>query len=328
MKKDLVKTVKIISSFLVLSMGLSGCTLPDSSVSEPQVEVHFADEIEPPTLLGQYPVEPQEDEFLDEVPEYISDRGIILRGPLRDPKSPKLITFHTDTKGNGIWIDDYTCDCDLAIAGSDQEFTDFCDRFSAFDDPYYFSHWEFDYQTEYNSCIYSVQYGRDASQTYYGQVFRSCFYGGGVSGGTVYMDGDPGISVEIFYDPSGKYMLLLNNTYIGEVMDDFILTFLEPEMVKLDIIPAGSEYVISVEDPEAIGEFVGAMHDLCVLETEGETPDPDTAEEQLTFSFTDVNGYVNDYTIAGEYLIHGEDVYRVENPEKLGRLTDLFEKLR
>ena len=125
MKKDLVKTVKIISSFLVLSMGLSGCTLPDSSVSEPQVEVHFADEIEPPTLLGQYPVEPQEDEFLDEVPEYISDRGIILRGPLRDPESPKLITFHTDTNGNGIWISDYTCDCDLAIAGSDQEFTDF-----------------------------------------------------------------------------------------------------------------------------------------------------------------------------------------------------------
>ena len=319
MKNDPFKTAKIISSVLVLAMGLSGCTFsPDSSVPEPQVEVHFADEIEPPSLLGQYPVEPQEDEFLDEVPEYISDRGIILRGPFSDHFS------RTDTTGNGIWISDYTCDCNLEITGSDQEFMDFCERFSSFDDPYYYSF----KGNDYYSCVFGVQYGRDASHTYYGQVFRSCFYGGGVSGGTVYMDGDPGISVEIFYDPSGKYMLLLNNTYVGEVMDDFILTFLEPEMVKLDIIPAGSEYVISVEDPEAIGEFVGAMHDLCVLETKGETPDPDTAEEQLTFSFTDVNGYVNDYTIAGEYLIHGEDVYRVENPEKLGRLTDLFEKLR
>ena len=49
------------------------------------------------------------------------------------------------------------------------------------------------------------------------------------------------------------------------------------------------------------------------------------AENQTALTFTDVNGYVNEYIIIGEYLIHGEDVYHITNPDELEKLNTLVE---
>jgi hypothetical protein len=42
-------------------------------------------------------------------------------------------------------------------------------------------------------------------------------------------------------------------------------------------------------------------------------------------SFTNENGKINDYKIVGEYLIHRDDVYHIENREALDELEKMLE---
>ena len=54
----------------------------------------------------------------------------------------------------------------------------------------------------------------------------------------------------------------------------------------------------------------------------------DSPDEITINTLTDENGYTNEYTIVGIYLIHGEDVYRIDNPERLDELETLFDSAK
>ena len=68
------------------------------------------------------------------------------------------------------------------------------------------------------------------------------------------------------------------------------------------------------------------IHDLRLEEVEEDRSELAMAENYTVLSFTDENGYTNEYTIVGIYLIHGEDVYRIDNPERLDELETLFDR--
>ncbi len=311
MKKDLVKTVKIISSFLVLTMGLSGCTLPESSVSEPQVEVHFADEIEPPTLLGQYPVEPQEDEFLDEVPEYISNRGVILMGGYQQGASA---LFRKSPDGNLELARNYYNNCNLRVESSFEELVAFSEHFSDFGTPMYDEDGTF---ASFSRPKYAFA------------IYRSDIYS---MTELVQTLGDPMFELfPAFYDPSGKFIFVWETGFTyDDVMLPVLLKFLEPEMteVKYERNGLGDGVEAIVTAPEDIDAFLDVMHSLELsLETEDHSVLA-MAENRDVLTFTDINGKVNYYIFIGNYLIHGEDVYWIENSEKLDELEMLFDSAK
>ena len=88
----------------------------------------------------------------------------------------------------------------------------------------------------------------------------------------------------------------------------------------------GNEIEYHSDDSGEVRAFVDAIHELRLTEVEEARPELAMAENYTVLSFTDENGYTNEYTIVGIYLIHGEDVYRIDNPERLDELETLFDR--
>lgn len=255
------------------------------------------------------------------IPEDVSNRGIILRGIL-DDSDPRFI-FRYSVNGTYNWIDDYTCGCNLTVSSSDEEFMDYCDSFSGFDDPFYA---ELN-GNSYYTCDFRVPYkpvNVVEDRIFEIQFFRSGIYGRDVSNGEVMIDADTGIKAPVFYDPTGKYIMMLNPSYRGNMMDDFMLAFLEPEMVKLEISTLG-ESGYSTEEPEEIRNAKDCMHLLELSKVDEEMPELAMAENQTTITFTDVNGNVNDYVVVGEYLVSRDIIYHIENRNVLDDLMAIAE---
>ena len=123
----------------------------------------------------------------------------------------------------------------------------------------------------------------------------------------------------LYFDPTGKYIL---DTACYGIPDEVLIKFLEPEMTEVrytpDYLGAGEEVVVT--ESEDIEKVLDIMHSLEVRLEKDEHPELAMAEYQSILSFTDINGNVNDYKIIGAYLIHGDDVYFVENNDKLDEL--------
>ena len=236
--------------------------------------------------------------FSDSIPEYIANRGIILRGPVEYYNG--VPGYRCGLSGLGIWAEDYVCDCNIHVYSSDEEFHSFCESFTEYDDPFY-------PDTKHGSdytCVYGIDRGAC-------QIFRTGMYTDDLSNGSIYMDGDPGYPAPVLYDPTGKYILLLNVGY-NESLEDFLLEFLEPEMVKVEVSALTEEGYEST-DADEIEKEVDYFHSLELEEVEEEMPELAMAENQTMYSFTDVNGYTNDYTIIGSYLVHGDKIYHILN---------------
>ncbi len=257
---------------------------------------------------------------LDEVPEHIVNRGIILLGSDYEFAGGRLYG-RNDTEGERLWIDGYTCDCNLKVESSDEEFHEYCDRFSEFGEIRYTD----DGYGEV--CIVRIPYYAypDVSEWEI-DITRSCTYPfNAAEGGMWEPAGDAFCLVPIYYDPSGKYIFVIGNSNLDS---EYFLYCLEPCMTSVDIYSSDSDNIIEYHSDDAgeVRAFVDVIHDLRLEEVEEDRSELAMAENYTVLSFTDENGYTNEYTIVGIYLIHGEDVYRIDNPERLDELETLFDR--
>ena len=258
-----------------------------------------------------------------EIPEDVSNRGIILRGVLDESDIHRDYYYRYSLNGTYCWIDDYACDCNLIVDSSDEEFMDYCNSFSGFDDPFFAEA----SGNSYFTCFFRVAYkpvNVAEEREFEIQFFRSGLYARDVSEGEVMVDGYTGVKAPVFYDPSGKFIMMLNPSYRGNAMDDFMLAFLEPKMVKLEISTLNASGYLT-EDSEEIRKAVDCMHQLELSKVEEEMQELAMAENQTYFSFTDVNGYVNDYVIVGEYLVSKDIIYHIDNRNALDDLMAIAE---
>lgn len=256
-------------------------------------------------------------EYLEEVPEYISERGVILLGgSLLQEVGP---SFRHSPDGGNDFSDGYVTDCNLSIESSYEDLVEFCERFSDFSAPVY------DEDGTYATFTRSNPY-------YSFTIYRSCtFREEDLSVGGIYFDGGDGAYGihPTFFDPTGRYIFHWEvGLTTDEVMLPILLRFLEPDMTEVkyaaDHFGDGEEVIITA--PEDIEGILDLMHSLeLVLETEDRS-ELAMAENRDAITFTDINGNVNEYIFVGNSLIHGEDVYRIDNPERLDELETLFDR--
>ena len=255
-----------------------------------------------------------------EVPEHIANRGIILLGTDYDFTGGRLHSRY-DTKEEWLWVHGYTCDCDLKVESSDEEFHEFCNRFSEFGEIRYTD----DGYGEV--CIVRIPYyAYPDVREWEIDITRSCTYPFNASEGGMWVTEEASCLVPIYYDPSGKYIFVIGNSTLDS---EYFLYCLEPCMTSVDIYSSdsGNEIEYHSDDAEDVRVFVDAIHELRLTKVEDDRSELAMAENYILLSFTDVNGYTNDYTIVGRYLIHGEDVYYVDNPDELQVLNGFVETL-
>ena len=69
----------------------------------------------------------------EDIPDSVSDRGIILRGPVYDPDSDVTYkSYRQSPSGTAVWFWEYVCDRNLLVESSDSEFREYCEGFSEF----------------------------------------------------------------------------------------------------------------------------------------------------------------------------------------------------
>ena len=257
-------------------------------------------------------------EYLEEVPEYISDRGVILLGgSFLQEVGP---SFRHSPDGGMDFTDGYVTDCNLSIESSYEDLVDFCERFSDFSAPVYDED-----GTSASFIIPNLHYN------YCFTIYRSCtFREEDLSVGGIYFDGGDGAYGihPTFYDPTGRFIFHWEvGITTDEVMLPILLRFLEPEMTEVKYEPDrfGDGEAVIITAPEDISGVLDVMHALeLTLETEDRS-ELAMAENQSALTFTDINGYVNEYIIIGDYMIHGEDVYFINNPDELEKLNGLVD---
>ena len=266
----------------------------------------------------QKDVQPQIRIVLEEVPENISNRGVILLG--KDKGEPHRADPDPDIP-NEPWYERYTADCNLSVESTDSELEEFVKKI--------------DENASFSSQKGGGEYGyikkskKSGSPEYLFYIHPTYTYKGDVSQGYVmyYMEEGMSCGTEVFYDPSGKY-LMDTALWAYEIPDDIFIQFLEPEMVEVkynpDFLGNGEDVVLT--ETEDIEKVLDLMHSLELKLEKEDCSVLAMAEYQSVISFTDINGNVNDYKIIGAYLIHGDDVYFVENSDKLKNLEETIKK--
>lgn len=259
----------------------------------------------------------------EEVPDSVSDRGIILRGPVYDPDSDVTYrSYRQSPSGTAVWFWEYVCDRNLLVESTDSEFREYCEGFSEFGE---LSFGDDNGVSDYG-CTVRIPYIRGVN-TYYScfRVFRTCLYPEECSEGGIWKDAGDGAFSKwwIYFDPTGRYLLLDDS---GPEPDDFMLAFLEPQMISVDITGSQpGEEAVHLTDSGDVKKYVDAMHELEVMMVDEDRSELAMAENYTVLSFTDENGKINDYKIVGEYLIHHDDVYHIENREALDELEKMLE---
>ena len=295
----------IIGSILLFCM--VGCNEPDTSVSSVDVD----DDI--PVITHTQEQQPAVRIVLDEVPEYISNRGVILRGKNND----NTHRHDVDSDISAPWYERYLADCNLSVESSEEEIKAFVKKIDE----------DATFPTGYDGstvgCVEKRK--RSGSPEYIFRIHQTYKYKEDCSKGYVmyYVDDGMSCGTPVFFDPSGKYLL---DTALWDIPDDILIKFLEPEMTEIkytpDFLGAGEE--TTVTKSEDIEKVLDIMHSLEVRLEKEEHPELDMAEYQSMIRFTDVNGNVNEYIIIGAYLIHGENTYYVENSDKLKELETIL----
>ena len=239
------------------------------------------------------------------VPDYLSERGIIFRGPLNVVNSK--CSYRCCTYGTDDWRVDYVSSQSLKVESTDEEFEEFCSRFSFISEP--------DFRRFNGMHDYAVDF-RGEKYNNFG-ILRTCLYTGDISEGYSYVEGDPGYSIPIYIDPTGKYILSESSNI--EIDDDTLLEFLEPMMTEMILTYPelyGAQRMLS-DDPETVKLFVGGLHELeCTLTEEDAskyTDDP----LMNRIEFTDENGKSHIYFFNKIVLVDGDKVYDISSSDTL-----------
>jgi len=298
------KTV-IIPIMCILTTFLVGCNEPENAGGN-QGNNNY--------VVQSNKEQPAISTVLEEVPENISNRGVILLGKdngefHRADPDPDIPSYP--------WYERYTADCNLSIESTESELEEFVKNI---DETATFS--THNGGGEYG---YIKQYERNGYPKYLFYIEQTYKLKGDFSGGYTmyYMEEGMSCGTPVFYDPSGKFLLDCA-LWESEIPDDILIQFLEPEMIEVkynpDFLGMGEDKILT--ETKDIEKVLDIMHTLEVRLEKDDHSELAMAEYQSILSFTDVNGNINDYTIIGAYLIHGDDIYYVENSDKLDELKN------
>ena len=248
--------------------------------------------------------------ILEEVPDYISNRGVILRG--KEGEHGRM-----DVESANPWYERYLADCNLSIESTDEELQEFVKNIN--------EKATFPYT---GKCIAGCisEYKKSGSPEYIYNIFKTPFVEDVSNGYRMhYFEEGMSCGAEVFYDPSGKYLL---DTSCWGVNDEVVLKFLEPIMTEVkynpDFLGMGEDVILT--EAEDIEEVLDIMHSLELTLVKEDRSELAMAEYQSIVIFTDENGNINEYKIIGAYIVHGEEIYYVENNEKLKEFDNLLIK--
>ena len=285
-----MKKIKVILS-AVLFVALSGlCSCND----KPQETV-----TQQPQPGHQPAVETTAKTIENEVPDYIANRGIIIRG--EKVEQDRGYYFKSPEKG-GAWYYDYVCDCNLSIDTTEEEFAAFLERFSFFDDsPHYIDKDNYSLSRNNGNGVNSYT----SFQIVWSSTFRE-----DLSDGGIYFGGDPGHGEPAFYDAEGKYVIFSEMN----IPDEVLLVFLEPVMVEVSIETSDNEKEFSSKESETISACIDAMHNLRATKVSMDKEGVLTDSDYILVSFMTQKGMVHDYYVVNDqYLVYGDTVYELSN---------------
>ena len=265
--------------------------------------------------ISDYENEDTRKNVLTEVPDYIANRGIILRGDeYRESGQSYRGTTHDDSR----WYKEYVTDCNLRIDSSDDDFEAFVRRFG---DEVGFPMSEPGYPAYYSG---TVVYERNRSNVLSLTIYRTKYFLWDCTDGEYTMPGTQGYSSPIFFDPSGRYVL--NMTNLRSDRDDILLKFLEPVMTSVEVTRPGQtqpDIANEMINPEVIGSFTDAMHELWANERKDVASTILESDDVTKISFTTEGGLVHDYYfVDGKYIVYNDTVYSVRKTDSLKKLLD------
>lgn len=289
----------------------------DESARESYAAAHDPDaQQETQSLLPDVPFDPEDtrSDVLTTVPDYIANRGIVLRGDeYRESGQSWRGTTHDDSQ----WCTDYVTDCNLRIEGSDEEFTDFVESLAEYVSFYGGGN---GYPVNYCAMVRYEGHPEDARNT---EIYRSEYIRWDCRGGQ-YVPSGYGVPAWLFYDPSGRYIFEMDYAY--PYSEEVLLRFLEPHMTRVEVTRPGQTVPESATEggnPEVIDSFIDAMHEF-YANIRNEDPEEILAMDDVTkISFTTDTGIVHDYYfVDGRYIVHNDEVYAVRRCEALQSLLD------
>jgi hypothetical protein len=320
MKKFSGKIKKFVIALLIFALVLVGgvyliaeLTWFHGSLINPDGHGVTGDDHVNPTITPR----PDTRVFEDEIPENIANRGIILLGTDYEPEYRTDNDSRYDPEGKRLWFNKYLCDCNLKIETTPEDLYEYCNGFSGFGEVFFK-----DYGSGEVGGINVPDTRLPDTHYWHIAVYRTCISNEDCSDGYFLYDGDPSYGLPVFFDPTGRFILEVHNSSLP---DEVYLSFLEPRMISLDVRPAPCDELepFHSENTQVIQLYVDAIHELRLTTSDADRTTLAMAENFTVFSFLDENGYKNDYTIVGEYLISGENVYHIENRDGLDALLAL-----
>lgn len=282
---------RVIISLLLIGLLLTGCTNTGIQTNN---NIQINNNIqENNNINSNNNVASKEIIVLDEVPDYISDRGIILRGA-EDKYGLRL-----DVETTSLWYERYTTDCNLSVESTDEEFQEFVKNIN--------EKATFNYDRDGNIYAHIEERLKSGSPQYYYYIYKTSDFKGDLSSGNTMYYFEEGMSCDtpIFYDASGKYLL---DTACYDISEDVVLKFLEPVMTEVSLNSNTSS------DEAVIQSYIHAIHALEVSLTDKKPEDVLNEDDVLTVTFTSKEGKVFSYYFPNEeYLIYNEEVYEIDN---------------
>lgn len=264
-----------------------------------------------------------QDSLVSEVPDssLMPSFGVIIRG-----------LYYPADKNPDNWANAYTARCNLSIDGTTEEMSERADKVAAkynFDVVYSRIEKDFKdgkevYKTipvshdelnkEYIDCAY-LKCLDDPNVHNDVQIYRSSRLTGDYSKGYIRISGDPGISLPIYYDYSGRYML-----YTYRNFNDCMRDFMEPCFTKitLRVNEDGQTNEFSSTESEIITEYLDAFHALYATMLEDDTANFDESCSVLDIVFTSSEGVDYVYSFdENDILYHDSKAYSLTDEDAL-----------
>ena len=262
------------------------------------------------SISDPYAVKAPEREVLDEVPDYIANRGVVLRGRINDDDPGNVYresATGVQSMWGPVWWGDYICDCNLSVETDSHDLMKFCRAFyEGGEDPF-----KYNFRGEELFSTYIFDNGHNFS------IFRTCLVNDDFRGGAVFIQDDPGVYEPVFYEPGGRFVM---QEAAGSVScdEEYLIEFLEPEMVLLKVTVTGSDprEELTITQAEKIQEYLDAMHELeFTLVDENPVAVLDSSRV-VQLSFTAENEECHDYYFTAEgYMVNDDNVYRMEQTD-------------
>lgn len=292
-----MKRVKILVAAGVLafaSVCLAGCIeqLPPDTASDTSAPA---------------PVPSETTDAPNEVPDYLSDRGLIIRG--EKVQVDEKNSYRKDSDNETYWFMKCYCDCDLSVESTDEEFSHFLERFSAV--PYLTVYYDV------ADCA-TLQY-KNGNTSFICRIYKTGSVHGDLSDGSIYFEDDPGYFESAYYSNDGKYYLLENNS----IAEDILLRFLEPAMAKVAISFYGGnkDQTATFDNSVIIENIIDVMHSFEAVTIDKSADDILSGPDVSCVSFTDDAGKTYDYFFADDkYMVYNGTVYELSETEPVDRI--------